>query len=269
MQKVLFALLAMSAACADNTATPGNDNGTDTGGGDNGSDGSGGGGGDVSTADRMQDYDDVAASVGGHLAISDLSAMIDAVNLSFGRTPTGFTATAGSDFTALEGTRGGLTIEYKVYCRDDADAYTQCNGLENHAHIKPTYTGDASDSAMSVSAVDRKAAWIVRELQQPTVRIGGDGTEAFSTQLGNSDYSFTITDTVDHVLFAPTPTMPVAGAIELVVQVERTRASASPATRSFSVNAKVDFPGGDLATITLDDVEHYNVTLSTGAVVRI
>lgn len=269
MKKVLFALLAMTAACADNTSTPGDDNGGDTGGGDNGGGGSGGGGGDVGTADRQQDYDDVAASVGGHLALSDMAAMIDAVNLSYGRTPEGFTTTAGSDFTSVEGTRAGLTIKYKVYCRDDLDAYTQCNGLENHAHIKPTYTGDAAGSTMSVSDVDRTAAWIVRELQQPSVRIGGNGTETFSTDLGSSQYAFTVTDTVDHVLFAPTPAMPVAGAIELTVQVDRTRASASPATRSFSVNAKVDFPGGDAATITLDDTQHYNVTLSTGAVVRL
>src|SRR5262245_43571020 len=127
MRKTLLALVAL-AACTDN--------GTGTGDDDTGS-GSGSGSGEVSAADRQRDYDDVAVSLGAYVS-GDLTAMVDSVNMAYGRMPEGFTLTQGTDYVLLSGNRGSLDIKYKLYCRDDADLLTACNGAENHAHVRPT-----------------------------------------------------------------------------------------------------------------------------------
>ncbi len=270
MRKILFALVAI-AACADNSTTPPVGGDDDGGGSDTGSDdgsGSDTGGGDVSTADVQQDYDDVAAALGANLSASELVTMVDSVNMAYGRMPAGFTVSQGPDYLHLEGTRGGLTIAYKLYCRDDADLYTVCNGLENHAHVKPTYSGSVSGATTTMDGVERTAAWIVRDLTLPTPRIGGEGSDAFASHLATGDYKLVVSDTLDHVKFASVPGAPTAGGIDLAIHVDRTREAADPAQRVFDVAARIDFDGSDNAVVTLDGSQIYNLTISTGAVVK-
>lgn len=272
MRKLLFALVAL-AACADNTDTmvgggggSGSGSGSDDGGGGGGDDG---GGGDVSAADKQQDYDDVAAALGANLSASELVAMIDSVNMAYGRMPDGFTLSQGPDYVLLDGTRGGLTVQYKLYCRDDADLYTPCNGAENHAHVRTTYSGSLSEGDMTMDGVERTAAWIVRDLLLPTPRIGGEGTDSFASHLATGDYTLVVNDSLDHIKFdSAAPGTPIAGGVDLTINIDRTRASADPAQRTFDVAARVDFDGSDNAVLTLDGSEIYNLTLSTGAVVR-
>ena len=272
MRKFLLALLAC-AACADSGGGTmgggGGGAGSDTGGG--GGDGGGGGGsagGDVSAMDKQQDYDDVAASVGANLSAGDLGAMVDAVNIAYGRNPQGFTLSQGPDYQVLDGMRGGLTVQYRFYCRDAADNLIGCNGAEDHAHVKPTYSGSISGAAASMDGLQRSAAWIVRDLAIAVPRLGGTGTDAFASHLMTGDYQFSVTDTANKILFAPTPVDPSGGSFDLTLEVQRSRASANPADRTFTVAAHLAFTGGDAATITLDSTQNYALTLSTGAVVR-
>lgn len=274
MRKILFALVALTA-CADNSNPPPGDDGT---GGDNGGGGGGGGSGSgsgsgsdtggVSTADRLQDYNDVAASLGSNLSVGELAAMIDSIDMAYGRVPAGFNVTEALDYQILDGTRGGLTVQYRLYCRDGLDAYTPCNGLENHAHVHPSYSGTVASANASMAGIQRTASWIVRDLTLPNARIGGAGTDAFSSSFRTGTYKFTVTDSLNHVLFAPTPIDPVGGSIDLTLTVQRDRPSSNPASRTFDVVASIAFTGGDTATIKLDTSEIYELTLSTGAVVR-
>lgn len=261
MRKVLLGLLAMSA-CSSNSTTPGDD-GPGPGGSDGGGGTDGGGGGGV--ADRIQDYDDVAASVGANLASGDFGAIIDSVNMSYGRMPDGFALSMGPDYLILDGARGGLAVRYKVYCRDDLDAITSCNGLENHAHVKPTYSGTMA----SIDGVQRTAAWIVRDFNLPEIRIGGTGTEAFSSHFATGDYVLTMTDNLDHVRFPPTVGAPTSGGIDLVIHAQRNRAGADPADRLFDVTARIDFDGSDTASLVLDGTETFTLALSTGITARL
>lgn len=268
MRKILFVFLVL-AACSDNNNTSsgaGPDAGLDSGGG--------GGGGDVSAADKAQDYNDVAASIGANLSTGDLPSMVDAINMAYGRMPAGYTVTqktdsAGTAYELLDGSRAGVTVQYKLYCRDDADLETTCNGAENHAHVKPTYTGTLTAADASLDSIQRTAAWIVRDLGMPSARLGGSGTDAFASHLSTGDYTLMITDTLKDTLFDPNaPSVPTAGTLDLTINVQRTRQGATPADRSFAVTAHIAFTGPDTATLTLDSTENYALTVSSGAVIK-
>ena len=273
MRKILFAMLAL-AACADNNNTNGGGTGSDTGGGNGSNTGSDGGGGGVSDADKQQDYNDVAASIAADLSVGELPSMVDAINLAYGRTLPGYTVTpktdsAGTQYELLDGSRGGVTIEYKLYCRDNADATTTCNGAENHAHVKPTYTGSVTAASASIDSIQRSAAWIVRDLGMPSARLGGTGTDNYASHLSTGDYQIMAMDTLKNALFDPTtPTTPTAGTLDLTLEVQRTRNTASPADRSFATSAHLVFTGSDAATLTLDGSQTYAITISTGAVTK-
>ena len=270
MRKILFAFVAL-AACGSSSHTnpdagPGSNPGGDAG--------SGSGGGDVSAADKQQDYDDVAASIGANLSSGDLPSMVDAINMAYGRMPAGYTITqktdsAGVTYQLLDGARAGITVQYKLYCRDNADLETACNGAENHAHVKPTYSGTLTAANASLDSIQRAAAWIVRDLGLPSARLGGAGTDSFASHLSTGDYTLTITDTLKDALFDPTtPTVPTAGTFDLTANIQRSRQGASPADRSFAVTAHIAFTGPDTATLTLDSTQNYALTVSTGAVVK-
>jgi hypothetical protein len=270
MRKILFALLTL-AACTDNSSmNGGGGSGSDNGGGGGG----GGGGGDVSDTDKAQDYNDVAASIGANLSASDLPSMVDAVNMAYGRMPAGYTVTpktdsAGTQYELLDGSRAGLTVEYKLYCRDAADATIACAGAEDHAHVKPTYTGSVTAANASIDSIQRTASWIVRDIGQPSARLGGSGMDTFASHLSTGDYQLTVTDTLKDGLFDPTaPASPTAGTFELTINVERSRSSSTPADRSFAVTAHILFTGSDAATLTLDGAQNYALTVSSGAVVK-
>jgi hypothetical protein len=269
MRKILLVVLAL-AACSDN------DNHNNGGGGTGPDAGGGGGGGSggVSAADIQQDFNDVAASIAVNLSTGDLPSMVDAANMACGRNPAGFTVTdhtdsAGVSFQTLDGSRGGLTVQYKLFCRDDQDAETACNGNENHAHVKPTYTGTLAAADVSLDGIQRSAAWIVRDLDMASVRIGGAGTDTYASHLATGDYMLMSTDTLKDTLFDKSgPTVPTAGTFDLTINVQRTRQGAMPADRTFTVMAHIVFTGPDTATMTLDSTQNYALTVSTGVVVN-
>jgi hypothetical protein len=253
MRKVLLALLALSA-CSDSKSTPpGDDDGSGSGSGSN-------------IDDMARDADDVAASIGANLIGGDMIALVDTMNMAFGRSPDGFTVTQNPTYQLFTGMRGGLAVQYKLYCRDAANLAAPCNGLEFQAHLRPNYSGSVSGADASMDGIQRTAAWIVRNLTSAAPQIGGSGTDTFTSHLATGDYQFTITDTVDNVLFAPTPTTPVGGKLVMVINVARNRATSNPPDRSFTVNAVVTFTAPDTATITLDSTQNYELVLSTGAV---
>jgi hypothetical protein len=257
MRKILFVVLALSA-CAANKSTKGDDTGSDTG---------SNAGSDVSDADKLQDYNDIAASIAANLSTGDLPSMVDAVNMAFGRMPAGFTITPKTDYQLLDGSRGGVTVQYKLYCRDSANASTPCNGAENEAHIKPTYAGSLTAASMSLDGIQRTAAWIVRDLGMPTVRLGGSGTDTLASHLPTGDYQLMISDSLKNAVFDPAmPVSPTGGALDLMINVDRTRQGASPQERTFSVTAHIAFIGNDMATLTLDNTQNYTLTISSGAI---
>ena len=200
--------------------------------------------------------------------------MVDAINMAYGRMPQGYTITPKTDsvrrsFELLDGSRGGMTIEYKLYCRDNADLTTACNGVENHAHVKPIYAGSMTAATGSIDSIQRAASWIVRDLGLPSARVGGTGTDNFTSHLSTGDYQIMAMDTLKNALFDPnTPTTPTAGTLDLTINIQRTRSGATPADRSFGVAAHIAFIGADAATLTLDGLQNYAVNVSSGAVTK-
>jgi hypothetical protein len=276
MRKILFALLALTAACADNSTPNDDDNagGGGGGGGGGGDDGDGdgdgdGSGSDTTTADRLQDYNDVATALGQNLAIGEAVLFSDAINFAYGRTPNGFIASPGPDYVVYDGQRAGLTIRYKVFCRDTADLFHPCDGFEDHAHVNPTYSGSITGAAATMSNVQRKAAWIVRDTTLPSIRLGGDGTDSFAATFATGQYTLSVTDNLNRLLYAPGATVPNAGKLELAVHATRNRPDSNPADRTFDVNALVEFSGAETATLTLDTTEIFSLSLTSGAVTRI
>lgn len=228
----------------------------------------------MSDADKQQDYNDVAASIAANLAAGDLPSMVDAINMAYGRMPAGYsitqkTDTAGVTYSVVDGARGGMTVEYKLYCRDNLDATTVCNGLENHAHVKPVYSGSVSAATASLDSIQRSAAWIVRDIGLPSARLGGTGTDTLASHLSTGDYQLMISDTLKNALFDPNaPVSPTAGTLDLTVNIERTRMGATPADRSFAVIAHIDFTGSDAGTLTLDGTQTYALAISAGTATK-
>ncbi len=266
MRKILFAMLALAACSSSHSGTTGPDAG--------GVGSGGSGGGDVSDADKQQDYNDVAASIAANLSAGDLPSMVDAINMAYGRMPAGYTITqktdsAGAQYELLDGARAGVTVQYKLYCRDAADATVPCNGLENHAHVKPVYSGTLSAATASLDSIQRSAAWIVRDLGLPSARIGGSGTDNFASHLSTGDYQLMVTDTLKNALFDPTtPVSPTAGTFDLTINIQRTRMGATPADRSFAVTAHIAFTGSDAGTLTLDGTQTYAIAISAGTATK-
>ncbi|HEV7554387.1 MAG TPA: hypothetical protein VGO00_02965 [Kofleriaceae bacterium] len=258
MRTLLFTLLAVTACSSNKGTTTGGDD--DTGGPDAGS-------GMPSAADIQQDYDDIASTIGTYLTASDFAAMNDTVNMAFGVMPAGFIMTTTPAYQLLDGNRAGLTIEYKLYCRDAAANNVPCNGAEFEAHVRPQYSGAFSDATTSMDGVQRTAAWVVKNLTS-TPAITGSGTDTFGSHLTTGDYTLTVTDTVNKVMFATTPAGPIGGGIDYMLTVDRTRATVDPAERMYTVTAHVAFNGTDTAIITLDTTHNYNLTLSTGVVAK-
>lgn len=269
MRKILFAFIVLTAACASDSTTGPDDGNPGDGGGD-GSDGPGDIPDDpnVSEADRAQDYDDVAASLAAHLSASELPVMIDAVDMSFGRMPAGFTFADTAEARVLDGTRGGLTLHYSLHCHAVDDSRVPCDGLQDHSHVDFSYSGTATSVNGSLAGIERSAKWIVRGSQRPRLWILGDGEDTFASTLPAGNYAVTITDTLDHVKFEPTPHTPVAGSITLGLVVDRTRPTTTPADRTFGVEARVDFTNAETATLTLDNANVYQLDIATGAAVR-
>ena len=85
--------------------------------------------------------------------------------------------------------RGGLTVLYHFYCRDDLDNSTDCNGLENHAHVRVAWTGSVAAADMSIQDYNRTGGWIVRNVRENTPYIGGEGTDAFTLMLATGNYA--------------------------------------------------------------------------------
>jgi hypothetical protein len=255
MRTLLASLLAL-AACSNGGGVPS---------GDDGSGGGGGGGGDEA-AQIQQDYDDVAAAVGVNINTGELAAMVDAVNMAYGRLPAGFVEDPPGSLT---GSRGGLSVQYKFYCRDDADAVTPCDGAENHEHVRVQYSGSISSASGAVDGLTRDGAWIVRDVATPTPRVGGEGTIAFAAMMATGSYEISVMDTFGHVLFeAASPLVPIGGGtMDLMLTVHRTRDAVGD--RDFAIAAHIDFTGRDAAIINLDGVHTYDLTVSTGVVVRV
>jgi len=217
-------------------------------------------------AQIQQDYDDVAAVVGANVNSGELSAMVDSINLSYGRIPPDLVENPPG---ILTGTRNGLAISYKFYCRDTADLPTPCNGLEDHLHLRVDWTGTISSANAAMDGLTRTGSWIARDIITPTPRVGGHGTTSFTASLATGVYDVSIADEFGHVKFdALAPLLPIGGGtMDLTLTVHRSRDAVGD--RDFVVTAHLDVTAPDVATISLDGVHSYDLTISSGAVVRV
>lgn len=253
MRKTLLAFLMLSA-CSGTSDTPGDDDGSGSG------------------DSTQQDYDGVASSIAANLSSGELPAMVDAINMAYGRTPGGYTITdkidpTGLPYQLLDGVRGGITIQYKLYCRDAANLNAPCNGTESQAHVRPIYQGTVAAANASIDGVQRTTSWIVRDLQLPSAKLGGSGTSSFTSHLASGDYSIAITDTLKNTLFDPAnPTLPTAGTLDMTMTITRSRDGED---RMFDVAAHLVFSTSGMATLTLDSSKSYSIAMASGSATKL
>lgn len=216
------------------------------------------------------DYADVAALIGASAQTGEVSAMLDAVILSNGGAPAGFTVTQGDHFVLANGSRGGVTFDYFFHCNDNADVVLNyCNNTVNHSHVEVTIAGNVAGAGMSMSAIDREGKWAVRDIGVGKSRVGGDAAMSFSASVGGqyaASYELSYTAIFDRIRYNPEGPLPLSGKIDFVVTAKRTRGNS---VRNFSPSASLVFDGDSSATLTLDGTKTFSVDLTTGATLKL
>jgi hypothetical protein len=263
MRKLLITTLLAAAACSSNSDKnpPGDDQPPPPPGTDGG----------TTDPTLRQDADDVAAVVGANLNVAELPAMRATIDLAFGRVPDGFTEDIPGSLPtgkgSVTGVFGGLTYAIAYECHSAGEVVIACNGAEDHTRMVVKFSGAMATADVSTDGVSESGVWYVRGIATGP-HIGGKGKMTFVSTLATGTYTVSLTEDSGHLLFdAAAPLLPSGGTDDFVLTVHRTRVDAED--RDFTVNAHVEVVGPDAATLTLDDTDSYNITLSTGVVVHL
>jgi hypothetical protein len=228
--------------------------------------------GDGGTTDPTlrQDADDVAAIVGANLNVGAMPGMRASIDVLAGRVPDGFTEDIPGSLPtgkgSMTGVLGGLTYSIAYECHTAAEAIVPCNGAEDHSRLVVKYVGAMATADVSTDGVNEKGVFYARRPSAPY--IGGKATTTFVSTLATGLYTVSMTEASAHLAFDLTaPSLPGGGTDDIVLTVHRTRTDVDD--RDFVVNAHLEVTGADAATLTLDGLDSYSLTLSTGVVVHL
>ena len=220
--------------------------------------------------DARQDADDVAAIVGANLNVGMMPGLRASIDIRAGRGPDGFTEDVPGSLPtgagSMTGVFGGLTYAIAYECRGADEVVIPCNGAEDHARLVVKYLGTMATADVSTDGVNEKGVFYARRPSAPY--IGGKATTTFISTLATGVYTVSMTEASAHLAFDFTaPSLPSGGTDDIVLTVHRTRADVDD--RDFVVNAHLEVTGADAATLTLDGVDSYSLTLSTGVVIHL
>ncbi|HEY0253642.1 MAG TPA: hypothetical protein VGC41_19055, partial [Kofleriaceae bacterium] len=219
------------------------------------------------------EYDDVAQNVATSSSAQnggDVSAMSNVVLVASGSMPLGFSfATDGM----ITGTLGGITYSFSLTCRD-ASGTTQitCSSQTDLADAKLDVTGALNLPGFSTT-LDRHGEWSMMNLQEPSVKLAGNGTFSYDSSITNASTGSTAAYHFDYeaaymsVFIDKQSGLATSGEIDYAIAANKTVDGTQ--TRSFSVDADVTFDGDGTATLVLDGMHHYKIDLSTHVVVKI
>jgi len=196
--------------------------------------------------------------------------MRGSIDVAFGRVPDGFTEDVPGSLArgqgSLTGILAGLTYTISYVCHTANEVVVACNGAEDHSRLVVKWSGSMATADVSTDGVSESGVWYVRGLATAP-HVGGKGTMTFISTLATGAYTVSLTEMSNHLVFdGAAPILPASGGDDFVLTVHRTRDGIED--RDFVVNAHLQVIGADAATLTLDDTDTYNVTLSTGVVVH-
>jgi hypothetical protein len=216
-----------------------------------------------------QDYDDLATTIAGAVRSTQLQAMADGINFAYNDSLPGFTTVQAGE---ISGTRGAVSYDYMFHCEDQQaqDNFT-CGPASNHIHWMATIDGPVMIDALSFPEYKLTTHWTIREIYLNKPQVEDTDRLMLTADLASDGTRFQLTidgTNFDHVRLDPQPALPFGGAITYAVTAMRTRATATPAVRSYTATATMTFAAGGQATIDLDGTHSYTVDLSTGAVTR-
>ncbi|MBV8757127.1 MAG: hypothetical protein JO257_07635 [Deltaproteobacteria bacterium] len=278
--------LSLLAACSSNHATGPASAGPDAGPGGNGGGGDSGtviGDAAVGPVDAVdaapdayvdrgveQDYDDLATTLAGAMRAQEVLAMQDGVNAAYnGGTLPNFTSPQAGELT---GQRGSVSYDYMFHCEDQAahDNFT-CGPASNHIHWMATINGPVMIDALSFSEFKLTTKWTIYEIYLNKPQVEGYDHLLLDSNLSTDGTRFQLTvdgNPFGHVRLDPQPTLPFQGDVTYAISAKRTRATANPTVRTYTVAATVTYTGPGAATLVLDGTHTYDIDMSTGAVTR-
>ncbi|MEO8841775.1 MAG: hypothetical protein ABI591_13720 [Kofleriaceae bacterium] len=224
---------------------------------------------DITTAE----YDDVAQNVGTTAASpsgGDVAVMADVALVASGTLPLGFTLGANGSVT---GSFLGITYDFSVTCSDAQGTHLPtCGSATQLADVKLDWSGALQLPNFSTT-MDRHGDWSLMNLEDPSVKLAGNGTFSFDSSISNPNTTVTTAYHFDYaaaytaVFIDKTTKLATAGEIQYDISASKMVTGAPD--RTFALSADVTFNGDGTATIDLDGMHHYKLDLTTHAVIKI
>jgi hypothetical protein len=224
---------------------------------------------DITTAE----YDDVAQNVGTSAASpsgGDVAVMSDVVLVASGTLPLGFSLGANGSVT---GAFLGINYDVSVTCSDaHGTNLPQCGSATQLADVSLDWNGALQLPNFSTT-MDRHGDWSLMNLQDPSVKLAGNGTFSFDSMISNPNTTQTAAYHFDYeaaymaVFIDKNSKLATAGEIQYDISAVKT-VTGEP-DRTFSLSADVSFNGDGTATIELDGMHHYKLDLTTHVVIKI
>jgi len=207
------------------------------------------------------DYDDVAQSVATSAAApngGDMNAMMDVVLIGSGDLPLGMSI---ADDGHISGAWGGISYDFEITCRDgEGTILSSCNSHTQIADVKLDWSGSLAVGSYTTS-MDRHGDWSMMNLQDPSVKLAGNGTFSYD----QPDFHFDYQAAYMSVFIDKTTRLATAGEIQYDITAQKTGAS----PKTFEIHADVTFNGNGTATAVLDDTYRYSINLTTGVVIKL
>jgi hypothetical protein len=226
-----------------------------------------------STVTRSE-YDDVAQSVGTTVASKsgggDMGAMADVIVMAGGTLPLGFTAGTGGE---VSGSRAGIAYDFQLQCRSgDGAPMPVCNTNADLARVSISWGGTLALPNLSTT-MDRQGQWSLSNIQEPSVKLAGNGTFAYDSTITSSSTNVAAAYHLDYaaaymsVFIDKASRLATAGEIQYDIQA--TKAVTGQGARFFSVAADIHFNGDATATLVLDGSHDYTLELRSGVVTSV
>jgi hypothetical protein len=136
-----------------------------------------------STTPTTEQYDDTAQAIASTTSTSggggDVASMSDAVTISLGTMPPGFSLTGDGHF---HGSRLGVDYSYAITCKNLAGTVGVCGPTTDQASVDVSWSGNLTSTNADAS-VSRTGSWAVTGLQTDTATFSGDSTLSFDATL--------------------------------------------------------------------------------------
>ena len=212
-----------------------------------------------------EDYDDIATAMAPLVLgnTSDASSMNDALLMSTGDVPAGFTITATGSY---QGARAGINFSYELTCRDGTGAaQTMCEATTDSAQVIVAWNGSV-DTLRYDASISRSGDWTLAGLTGDLVTLSGNATFDVSSEFTALDgrtrtYMLAYSATYEGVQLDKTLPGLTGGRAVFSISAERTATNRfREVEASFSVEAEVTFTGTG-ATLVLDGERTYNLTV--------